>query len=375
MPQTQENFYNDAQLFAEKLSKQLTLQKINIHPYKADHICFRCESQDDYSNYKSLLNTLGQLLTESPVNGRLISTFKLNKPIESTLGDIALIELPAPKAGKFHATGFEHVEFVLSESIDNFHKKHPHLVLPNSKHKILNQEFEYKLAENMAVKFHYLPLDRVISIEQSQITDVIFDMDGTLINSRREVEIINQKTVSALLARPVTLADIKTKPAHDYPTLFKSFGIEDHNEHVKGVQLWSEFALNESSTLFPGIMELLEKLKLAGKRLHLWTAREGVSTQKQLEALQIAQYFQSFCHWTPQHAKPKPSNFLEKNPNINPKQCLLIGDSTTDMKAAKNFGCIAGVAQWDEHVDLNAIIAASGELFFKNPMEVSDFLC
>ncbi|KAJ3238971.1 hypothetical protein HDU81_006786 [Chytriomyces hyalinus] len=94
-----------------------------------DHICLRVGSADEYPLFKQSLETLGAvLLTEHPVGGRPIATYKLSEEhaihVEDPLwpGDagefgsvpkvrsIRVLELPSPKPGRFYATGWEHVE-------------------------------------------------------------------------------------------------------------------------------------------------------------------------------------------------------------------------------------------------------------------------
>ena len=117
---------------------------------------------------RELFQGIGKLLIESPVNGRLISTFKLSEPIQYRDWLIDLVELPAPKKGKVTKQGFEHIEVVcdipFKEIMDRFQGK---IFSTSGLTKVFNQELEIEL-KNGAVKFHHLSLESVINVEANQ---------------------------------------------------------------------------------------------------------------------------------------------------------------------------------------------------------------
>jgi len=117
---------------------------------------------------KDYFASQGNLLIESEVNGRLISTFELLDPILFDDYQIKLIELPAPKPGKVVRTGFEHFEVVCDIPFDEIVKKNAQLLWDKSGlQKLFNQELEIKL-ESGAVKFHHLSLLSVINLEKNK---------------------------------------------------------------------------------------------------------------------------------------------------------------------------------------------------------------
>ena len=63
---------------------------------------------------KTHLNNIGaNLLIESMINGRPISTYKFLKPVEYDGGSIGLLELPYPSATSKYKSGLQHIEVVL----------------------------------------------------------------------------------------------------------------------------------------------------------------------------------------------------------------------------------------------------------------------
>lgn len=136
---------------------------------ECDHICYRVETHERYVELVKRLKSDAELLDENEVNGRMIATFRLRKPLAVGGWQISYLELPAPKLGSEYAEGLEHVEFVvLGGNLDRFIERHAHLAESFSYKgmtKTLNPELGLKTA-SISVKFHRLPLGEVVRIER-----------------------------------------------------------------------------------------------------------------------------------------------------------------------------------------------------------------
>lgn len=154
-----------------------------------DHICYRVETKDEYQElYHQLVKEGADLLVEDSINGRLISTFKLQNPIIVDDREIYLLELPMPKNGSPYHSGWEHAEFVvgilysivscqlLGPDVDliEFSKRYPNLSLEwdlSGSSKASNPDVRIELISTfvgkMSAKFHHLSLDRVIELEKA----------------------------------------------------------------------------------------------------------------------------------------------------------------------------------------------------------------
>lgn len=140
-----------------------------------DHLCYRTTSTENYAEKKVALATVGKLLGETLINGRPISIFRLNVPILHTPWRIDAIELPAPKAGKDHAEGLEHIEFVLYDDISTFLKKYDGKPFEmRAADRGINPEIGLQLGE-LSVKFHLLNLPTVVYLEHKLGMDDIRD--------------------------------------------------------------------------------------------------------------------------------------------------------------------------------------------------------
>lgn len=159
---------------AHHFLKELELQLIEVGilneilSQDVDHLCFRTETESDYRRTCADFKKFSELLIESKVNGRLISTFKLKEPLVWKDQIIDVVEVPAPKLGKKTRRGFEHIEALISESFASFTARHASLKFDfRGAQKPFNPEIE--LATRVgAVKFHHMPLEAVVRVENKK---------------------------------------------------------------------------------------------------------------------------------------------------------------------------------------------------------------
>lgn len=153
--------------FLDKVFTQLESKNVDLKNWEIDHLCYRTSSKENYEQSKKTFEKLGTLLIESEVNGRLIATYKLEKPLFYKKWMIELVEVPAPKPHKETAEGFEHIEVVIDDSFHHFMELYPKIPFDLSGlQKDLNPELEIEF-ENCAVKFHHKSLGQIIHIEKN----------------------------------------------------------------------------------------------------------------------------------------------------------------------------------------------------------------
>lgn len=169
MGQTILNIYTESENFLSNLFEKFEQNNLIVqNHWDIDHICYRVSTQTEYENLKIELNKMGDLLVESPVNGRLISTYKLFKPIYFKQWKIDILELPAPKEGSAYLTGFEHIEIVCDIGFAEILKTYSHLISFSGFDKSFNKEIQINF-DGAKVKFHHMSLESVIRIEKNEL--------------------------------------------------------------------------------------------------------------------------------------------------------------------------------------------------------------
>jgi len=176
---------------------------------------------------------------------------------------------------------------------------------------------------------------------------IAFDLDGTLIDTAPDlIAALNHAMQNA--NHPQTPAHIVRDKighgakaliiaAHEYHNL-KQDEFEIENLLQVFLQYYSQNS-TKTSKPFAGAMNCLEQLKNSGARLTICTNKSEVLTLPILRKLNMTDYFDGiFCADTVSAKKPNAAHVLEAIAPAQTKDALMIGDSNTDLLAAKAAG-------------------------------------
>ncbi len=180
---------------------------------------------------------------------------------------------------------------------------------------------------------------------------VIFDMDGTLVDS--SITIVNAiNYVRDKLSLPPLTKDIILTKVND-PELNPALFFYETEEFTPQQEEWfSEYYTNNHEKelqLYDGIEELLKELKTKDYLLAIATNSYRDSTLKSLNHLNILDYFSSIaCYDDVGRGKPAP-DMLEKNlkdTNVEAKEAIFVGDSERDLMAANSLNIDYIMINW-----------------------------
>ncbi len=368
-----DSFHFDGEQFLKSLIGELAALGLDLSGSTIDHLCYRVQSDCQYQELKENLKNLGTLLSEAMINGRPISTFRLHRPFRHQSHSINLVELPSPKQGTQYDLGFEHAEAVIDQHFEDFEKQYPHLKFQLGGDRNTNPELSLKTKMGQ-LKFHYQSLDRVIEIENSNITDVIFDFDGTIIQSRENIYEITSLVFSQTLQRQVTVTEAKEKYFPEFGKLFDAFDINCPKAKADTILNWSQISSQFSYALFDGITDTLAFLKEQKYNLHLWTARDQASTLRILEQHNLYALFETISCATEVSSKPDPNSLTFQFRDRPKNSILVIGDSASDIIGAKNMGAISSGALWDPHSNPSILVSHKADLLFYKTEEFLTWL-
>jgi phosphoglycolate phosphatase len=190
-------------------------------------------------------------------------------------------------------------------------------------------------------------------VKQLTVTSLLFDLDGTLIDSKTDLansinlmladlgrSTLSEATVGGFVGDGVRVLVrrclTETEPNHKPP---------DEELHSRGIALMHSHYANEmlkTTRLYPQVSETLAAFDKKPKAVV--TSKEGRFTRIILEHFDIAKYFDAIIGGdTTPARKPDPGPVLEaiKQLGCAASETVMIGDSENDVIAGKRAGTFA----------------------------------
>jgi len=184
---------------------------------------------------------------------------------------------------------------------------------------------------------------------------VVFDLDGTLIDSAGDLADALNHTLGLRGFKPLPVAQVKQMVGGGIPKLVER-GLRAHGvPDVELLPIAADFLnyyrnnLVRHTTLYEGAAELLEKLKREGRRLGLCTNKQHQFTMEIAEKLGIAKYFIAINgEREGQPRKPDPAPLLSvlHALGVSPLDAVMVGDMSADVECAKAAGVVPVVVSY-----------------------------
>lgn len=178
-----------------------------------------------------------------------------------------------------------------------------------------------------------------------QIKAVIFDLDGTLVDSMWMWEDIDIEYLGRYgVALPETLQqDIAGMSFSETAVYFKeTFGIPESLEEIKAT--WNEMAYHKYThevPLKPGALDFLKRLKAQGIRTGIATSNSRELAEAVVNSLDLTEYLDEI-HTSCEVAKGKPAPdiylLVAECLEVEPEHCLVFEDIPEGILAGKRAG-------------------------------------
>ncbi|MCL4165007.1 UNVERIFIED_CONTAM: hypothetical protein GTU68_065059, partial [Idotea baltica] len=178
---------------------------------------------------------------------------------------------------------------------------------------------------------------------------IVFDLDGTLVDTAPDLLNALNHVLDKTGHKPVPMDAIHSMIGSGAKAMIrKGLSAQDASLPDEEIAaLWHDFIAHYTANMtvgsrpFPGVVETLETLASEGAILAVCTNKLQVLSDKLLDALDLQRHFASVvgADSVPNH-KPHGDHILL---TINaaggmPARAIMVGDSQTDKKAARNAG-------------------------------------
>lgn len=180
---------------------------------------------------------------------------------------------------------------------------------------------------------------------------VLFDLDGTLIDTSNLIIRSFQHTFNLHYGRPLTPEEIYAFFGKPLKAALEHYGPGKVEELT---QTYREFNLahhDQLTTGFSGVPETIKALYDAGILMAIVTSKTKSTAIRGLKLFDMDKYFSVVIgHEECQKHKPEPEPVLlalEKL-NLAPADCLMLGDSPFDLISAREAGVKTAAVRWTE---------------------------
>ena len=225
----------------------------------------------------------------------------------------------------------------------------------------------------------------MLFVNGKQIRGVIFDIDGTLIDTFPAFTSVFNKAISQFDLQPVSQQFLiqslrKGENLEDLlRTIFPLSTDELLIERCKG-EILHHFLKIEASEVkpFPGINELFGSLKERGIKIGIATGRMSLPEKEwdRFKRFGLERLIDSIVTSREvANRKPAPDAIVEcaKRMNVPIEKCLVVGDTEDDIIAARKGGGIpVAILAGGDHLDISE--SEQPEFIFKNLHELTLFL-
>ncbi len=224
---------------------------------------------------------------------------------------------------------------------------------------------------------------------QSRITFITFDLDGTLVDTASEIAEAANRTLRSIGLPQRAVGEVTTLIGHGTRELMKGLLFQaaqaGHDAHVSQLNLEHVMQLFEGhyhdttgtdSRLYPGCLQGLQRLRDAGVQMACVTNKEIRFAERVLDITGLAPFFRMVIGGDSLPEK-KPSPLVIHHclnaQSVDKYQSAHVGDSSIDVETARN----AGVKAWAVPYGYNggrAIETAAPDQVFANINDMADFV-
>lgn len=210
--------------------------------------------------------------------------------------------------------------------------------------------------------------------------NIIFDLDGTLINSFEGITRCVEYSLNRLGITIDSRENLKKFIGPPLKTSFSSFYNLKFDKLQQAIlfyrRRYDDLGWKESS-LYPDTEDMLKRLSKKGYNLAIASSKPTIFVKRILKHFNIYEYFCDICGSDLDGGLQEKDEIIEyviKNNNFDATKTVMIGDRLFDAQGAINnntyfIGALYGFGSFEELNNYNNLLLA------KTTTQIADFLC
>lgn len=178
----------------------------------------------------------------------------------------------------------------------------------------------------------------------TRIENIILDVDGTLLDSKRDIAGAQQWVLTQFGVTSFRVEDLYRTIGRKLEDTFRDWlPPELHHRIPEAATMYRDYyrprAL-DTTVLFPGVHRTLEELRSRGKNLAVATTKSTLTTKRILSHFRLDQFFLQLQGTDGVPYKPDPYivNKIIADQAWQATDTLMVGDTREDMEAGKAAG-------------------------------------
>ena len=222
----------------------------------------------------------------------------------------------------------------------------------------------------------------------NKINNVLFDLDGTLVDSINDIYICVNTTLKNFKLETISMEDTCKYVGNGAKVLIHKAINNSYNKHNNNylnnieeevynyyMKFYEKHCI-DSTKLYSGVLETLELLYKNNINMFIISNKPNKMTIKTADKLNIKKYFKAIIGdgFYP-YKKPDINIWycLKKDYGINEENTIMIGDGIADYEFAKNAN-IKIILVLYGITDKNLLLNLNNEYYLNNFEEVSDYI-
>jgi pyrophosphatase PpaX len=206
---------------------------------------------------------------------------------------------------------------------------------------------------------------------------VLFDLDGTLVDSGAIILASFKHAAKTVLARDVEDEQIAALVGGS--NLYDQMAVLDPSRVEELVRVYREHnrPLHDELQAFDGVEELVGRLSAEGRKLGIVTAKGRATVDLAFAVIDLEPYFDAVvtADMTERH-KPDPQPVLKALELLgsDPFEAAFVGDSPFDVGAGKAAGVFTVAVSWGNIHPPETLLAEGADVLVHSPQELLDVL-